>query len=571
MPDHIQVGDAVPRVQYVANGSQTAFTFLFPVFTAADMEVWLDGVKQSPPAYSISGTGISAGGTVLLAVPPGNGVLVTLRRRLAIARTSDYQEDGIIRAKVLNDELDYQTAALQQVADDAGRAVKRSFLGASAVDLTLPEPIAGKAIGWNAAGDALTNDPAEFAATVATVTAQAAATATSATAAATSASTASTQAGIATTKAGEASTSADAAATSAASMTASVAACAASETAAASSAATASTQAGNAATSATSAAGSAGTATTQATNAGTSETNAAAAASSASASATTATTKAAEAAASAASLPNSSVGTGKVPRWNGTAWVGTDVGIGDLVAANNLSDLGDAAAARGNLGAAAASHGHASADVSDFVEATQDVVGAMVAAAGGSYNDSAGTIAFPAGGGGALEYVASVATTSGTYAQITGLEAGYDYIFDFDNVKPASGDFFACQVGTGGTPTWMSAGYNHAHAIISEGVALTRYTATNAGWIGLGSDGRYTNAAYGGVSGSLVLSNPAGGYAKAIYDVSHSAEASHNIDRVTGSGYYRGASTAITAIRFFFYNLVSLNGGSIHVYKRAKA
>jgi len=39
------------------------------------------------------------------------------------------------------------------------------------------------------------------------------------------------------------------------------------------------------------------------------------------------------------------------------------------------------------------------ATISDFTEASQDVIGAMVAAAGGSYNDGAGTITLPGGGG----------------------------------------------------------------------------------------------------------------------------------------------------------------------------
>lgn len=42
----------------------------------------------------------------------------------------------------------------------------------------------------------------------------------------------------------------------------------------------------------------------------------------------------------------------------------------------------------------------AASTISDFTEASQDVVGAMVAAAGGSYNDGAGTITLPGGGGG---------------------------------------------------------------------------------------------------------------------------------------------------------------------------
>lgn len=51
-----------------------------------------------------------------------------------------------------------------------------------------------------------------------------------------------------------------------------------------------------------------------------------------------------------------------------------------------------------DIGAAGAVHTHTSADVTDFTEASQDVTGAMVAAAGGTYDDAAGTITLPAGG-----------------------------------------------------------------------------------------------------------------------------------------------------------------------------
>jgi hypothetical protein len=157
MTDHIQVAAQAPRIQYAANGIQTAFTFPFPIFNAGDLEVWLGTVKQSPTAYSLSGVGISSGGTVLFAAAPATGSRVTLRRRLAIGRTSDFQSDGLIRANVLNDELDYQTAAIQQVAEDASRAVARAFTSASTADLTLPEPVAGRAIKWNGSGTGLEN------------------------------------------------------------------------------------------------------------------------------------------------------------------------------------------------------------------------------------------------------------------------------------------------------------------------------------------------------------------------------------------------------------------------------
>lgn len=46
-----------------------------------------------------------------------------------------------------------------------------------------------------------------------------------------------------------------------------------------------------------------------------------------------------------------------------------------------------------------ADHVHTSTEVTDFEEATQDVIGAMIAAAGGTYNDAAGTISLPSSTG----------------------------------------------------------------------------------------------------------------------------------------------------------------------------
>jgi|GEM_PF-2125135 len=156
MIEHIQINDVAPRVQYLADGIQSAFTFPFAIFKLADLEVWLDDSLQAS-GYTVSGVGVSTGGVALFAVPPPADTRVTLRRRLTIARTTDYQSDGLIRAKTLNDELDYQVAALQQVAEDVDRAVRRAPTALAAIDLTLPEPAAGRGLKWNAGGTALVN------------------------------------------------------------------------------------------------------------------------------------------------------------------------------------------------------------------------------------------------------------------------------------------------------------------------------------------------------------------------------------------------------------------------------
>lgn len=182
MTTYTQVIDVVPRAHYSANGIQTAFPFTFPIFDAQDMEVWVDHVRQAAGAYSVSGIGVAVGGTVIFIVPPPASTLVTLRRRMALKRTAEFP-DTAVEAKPLNDALYYQTAALQQVADDAALAVKRSFRSLSTADLTLPEPTPGRAIRWNDVGDGLVNSVADMDAILAQANTQAQAAADSAAAA----------------------------------------------------------------------------------------------------------------------------------------------------------------------------------------------------------------------------------------------------------------------------------------------------------------------------------------------------------------------------------------------------
>lgn len=64
---------------------------------------------------------------------------------------------------------------------------------------------------------------------------------------------------------------------------------------------------------------------------------------------------------------------------------------------------------------AAASHTQAASTITDFTEASQDVIGAMITAAGGSYNDGAGTITLPSGGSADDWDIVSSTTQSSPY------------------------------------------------------------------------------------------------------------------------------------------------------------
>ena len=58
MPEHIRIGDVAPRAHYVADGAQSAFTFPFPIFAEADLDVRVDGLKRAS-GFIVAGAGRS--------------------------------------------------------------------------------------------------------------------------------------------------------------------------------------------------------------------------------------------------------------------------------------------------------------------------------------------------------------------------------------------------------------------------------------------------------------------------------------------------------------------------------
>jgi len=158
MPTHIQIGDITPRLQYIADGVQTSFIFPFPIFENDDLKVYLNDTLQSL-GFTVLGAGSSAGGNIVFDVAPTSSVVVTLARKIAIKRTTDFQESGEFRSKVINDEMDHLTASLQQVADDQTRSVQMSVTEPADVDVLLPSPQASRSLTWNDTATGFVNGP----------------------------------------------------------------------------------------------------------------------------------------------------------------------------------------------------------------------------------------------------------------------------------------------------------------------------------------------------------------------------------------------------------------------------
>ena len=162
MTEHVKVYGVKPRIQYTADGILTTYEFPFAVFKASDIDVYLGATKQATNTYTVTGVGNSNGGAVVFNTAPATQTIITIVRNLSIERTSDFQEGSTLRAKVLNDELDYQIACQQQIAENLNRSlVLPPYAVGTDVDLTLPTPSAGKSIIWNADGTNLENSTIE--------------------------------------------------------------------------------------------------------------------------------------------------------------------------------------------------------------------------------------------------------------------------------------------------------------------------------------------------------------------------------------------------------------------------
>jgi len=158
MTTHIRIPDVSPVTQAVADGAKSVFSFPFPIFKAADLEVRANSTLVTT-GYSVVGEGSSTGGAVIFTAAPTAGQRITLRRKQAYARIDDFLDERAPTPHELNDAVDQNVAALQELAEQVSRSVQRPLSAdlSQSLDLSLPAPEAGKVLGWNPLANGLVN------------------------------------------------------------------------------------------------------------------------------------------------------------------------------------------------------------------------------------------------------------------------------------------------------------------------------------------------------------------------------------------------------------------------------
>jgi hypothetical protein len=136
MAEHIKIDDIAPRVVYTVGGTpQTVFAVPFPFFDNTNLVVSVGGVvKLLTTDYTVTGAGLSAGGSVTLIAAAQNTIVVILRATI-LERVTDFPKSGPLDPDGLNTDLDRFVAMLQERETAADR-----FLRLPEDEAVLPPP-----------------------------------------------------------------------------------------------------------------------------------------------------------------------------------------------------------------------------------------------------------------------------------------------------------------------------------------------------------------------------------------------------------------------------------------------
>lgn len=126
----MQISAETSRVAYTGNGSQTAFSYTFPIFADGDLEVWLYSGSGNPTLqtltthYTVSDEGDEDGGTVTFVTAPTSGYTVVIRRDRPAYQSTDLVNQGRWQASTVEDALAHQIMLIQQLQEEVDRCIK---------------------------------------------------------------------------------------------------------------------------------------------------------------------------------------------------------------------------------------------------------------------------------------------------------------------------------------------------------------------------------------------------------------------------------------------------------------
>jgi hypothetical protein len=137
----INIADNTPRVSYsVAQGvTQTSFAVTFEFFDDEDLNVYVDGTQKTLTTdYTVTGGSGSTGSITISVTGASGGSTVVITRSIELERTTDFPASGAFQIDSLNTELDRFTAISADLNDEISRSLRLTDYD-TAVSLVLPD------------------------------------------------------------------------------------------------------------------------------------------------------------------------------------------------------------------------------------------------------------------------------------------------------------------------------------------------------------------------------------------------------------------------------------------------
>jgi hypothetical protein len=106
--------------------------------------------------YTVSLLSDGVGGTVTMTPSLSTLYNVTVYRETDDKQESDYEDYSQFPADTLENDLDRRTLVSQESSEESGRTLKLA-ISSSLSDVSVPEPVADKFLGWNSAGTGIEN------------------------------------------------------------------------------------------------------------------------------------------------------------------------------------------------------------------------------------------------------------------------------------------------------------------------------------------------------------------------------------------------------------------------------
>lgn len=150
---------SINKQQHSGNGATTAFAFGYLFLEDSHLEVTItvvstgvDTLQTLNSDYTVTGAGVSSGGTVTFSAAPASGERVTIRRVVPYTQDSDYTEAGDFPAETTESALDMLTMQAQQLNEASDRTVSLSATTTVTGGISIDDPSTGKGVVWDATG-----------------------------------------------------------------------------------------------------------------------------------------------------------------------------------------------------------------------------------------------------------------------------------------------------------------------------------------------------------------------------------------------------------------------------------